>query len=182
MKTTARFDLERRRQLRLLFTKERLAYLWRNLVKQQMRGFDITDLHDYYDFNFSIESRAEFIHYIRAENVHIADNDMTAIENVVRARADESVETPGVRDGGITQREAAEERVGIAHMVVDLDVELVAGEPLRRDPQIVARLRIGPAEIGRRQQTHGGYRSRVEQALRDDVPGQRCADRRAVRS
>ena len=56
--TTARFELERRRQLKALFTRQRLADLWRSLVKEQMRAFDITDLHDYYDFNYAIEARA----------------------------------------------------------------------------------------------------------------------------
>ena len=58
---TARFELERRRQLKSLFTQSRLAELWRKLVKEQMRGFEIRDLHDYYDFNFAIEARADAI-------------------------------------------------------------------------------------------------------------------------
>ena len=58
---TARFELERRRQLKTLFTQRRLAALWRQLVKEQMRGFEIRDLHDYYDFNFAIEARADAI-------------------------------------------------------------------------------------------------------------------------
>jgi reverse transcriptase-like protein len=58
---TARFELERCRQLKLLFTQHRLADLWRRLVKDQMRGFEIKDLHDYYDFNFAIEARADAI-------------------------------------------------------------------------------------------------------------------------
>src|SRR5437868_5569998 len=58
---TARFELERRRQLKALFTQSRLADLWRRLVKNQMRRFDIRDLHDYYDFNFKIEARADAI-------------------------------------------------------------------------------------------------------------------------
>jgi len=57
--TTVRFELERRRQLKTLFNRQRLADLWRNLVKEQMRAFDITDLHDYYDFNYAIEARAD---------------------------------------------------------------------------------------------------------------------------
>ena len=58
---TARFELERRRQLIELFTRARLCDLWRKLVKEQMRGFDITDLHDYYDFNYAIEAKADSI-------------------------------------------------------------------------------------------------------------------------
>ncbi|MEO6112360.1 MAG: RNA-directed DNA polymerase [Nitrospiraceae bacterium] len=61
MKTTARFELERRRHLKKLFTKDRLIDLWRKLVKEQIRAFDIRDLHDYYDFNYSIEARVEAI-------------------------------------------------------------------------------------------------------------------------
>ena len=61
MRTTARFELERKRQLKQLFTRRRLVQLWRDLVKDQMRRFDITDLHDYYDFNFAIEARSDAI-------------------------------------------------------------------------------------------------------------------------
>jgi len=61
MKTTARFELERRRQLKTLFNKKRLIHLWQNLVKKQIRTFDIKDLHDYYDFNYSIDSRVDII-------------------------------------------------------------------------------------------------------------------------
>ena len=57
--TTVRFELERRRQLKTLFNRQRLADLWRNLVKEQMRAFDITDLHDYDDCNYAIEARAD---------------------------------------------------------------------------------------------------------------------------
>ena len=60
-RTTARFEIERRKALRELFTRERLCALWRSLVKNQMRRFEITDLHDYYDFNFAIEARADGI-------------------------------------------------------------------------------------------------------------------------
>ncbi len=61
MKTTARFELERRRHLKNLFRKKRLTDLWRRLVKTQIRSFDIKDLHDYYDFNYSIDSRVDII-------------------------------------------------------------------------------------------------------------------------
>jgi hypothetical protein len=56
-----RFDLQRHKQLKSLFTPERITDLWRALVKEQMRALDIKDLHDYYDFNFAIEGRAEVI-------------------------------------------------------------------------------------------------------------------------
>lgn len=61
MKTTARFDLERGRQLKELFGPDRLIHLWRKLVKDQLRGLDIKDFHDYYDFNYSIELRVDAI-------------------------------------------------------------------------------------------------------------------------
>src|SRR6266550_8344245 len=61
LRTTARFDIDRRKQLKELFTRNRLCDLWRKLVRDQMRSFDITDLHDYYDFNFAIEARADAI-------------------------------------------------------------------------------------------------------------------------
>lgn len=61
MKTTARFELQRLNELKDLFDKTRLIKLWRSLVRQQMRSLDIRDLHDYYDFNLNIETRADAI-------------------------------------------------------------------------------------------------------------------------
>ena len=61
MTTTARFELQRSKQLKKLFTKKRLVSLWRKLVKNQMRNLDVKDLHDYYDFNYGIESRVDGI-------------------------------------------------------------------------------------------------------------------------
>jgi hypothetical protein len=61
VRTTARFDIDRRTHLKQLFNRDRLCKLWRELVRDQMRRFDITDLHDYYDFNFAIEARADAI-------------------------------------------------------------------------------------------------------------------------
>src|SRR5690606_32067599 len=61
MKITARFSLERGRQLKELFKPHRLVKLWRKLVKDQLRNLDIKDFHDYYDFNYSIESRVDAI-------------------------------------------------------------------------------------------------------------------------
>lgn len=59
--TTARFELQRRKELESLFEKKRVTKLWRKLVKDQMRGLDVKDLYDYYDFNFHIEARVEEI-------------------------------------------------------------------------------------------------------------------------
>lgn len=61
MKVTARFEIQRSKELKQLFTKERLIHLWRKLVRDQMRSLDIKDLHDYYDFNYAIESKVDFI-------------------------------------------------------------------------------------------------------------------------
>lgn len=61
MKTTARFEIQRSKELRNLFTKKRITLLWRKLVKSQLRSLDIKDLHDYYDFNYAIESKADSI-------------------------------------------------------------------------------------------------------------------------
>jgi hypothetical protein len=61
VQTTARFDLERHKQLKKLFTRDRIVTLWRNVVRKQMRDFTITDLHDYYDFTFAVEGRADAI-------------------------------------------------------------------------------------------------------------------------
>ena len=61
MTTTARFEMQRRRELRALFTKTKLVDIWRSLVRQQLRTLEIRDLHDYYDFNFSIEARVQEI-------------------------------------------------------------------------------------------------------------------------
>src|SRR5437899_786170 len=61
MRTTARFDIQRHRELKAIFTVARMCRVWRDLVRSQLRRLDIPDLHDYYDFNFNIESRAEAI-------------------------------------------------------------------------------------------------------------------------
>jgi hypothetical protein len=61
LKTTARFEIERQQQLAAIFTRERLVRVWRDLVRQQLRQQAIVDLHDYYDFNFTIEAQADAI-------------------------------------------------------------------------------------------------------------------------
>ena len=61
MKTTARFEIERQKQLAAVFTRERLVRVWRDLVRQQLRNQSIIDLHDYYDFNLTIEAQADTI-------------------------------------------------------------------------------------------------------------------------
>ena len=61
MTTTARFEIERQKQLAKLFTNSRLVNVWRQLVRQQLRRQAIIDLHDYYDFNSTISAQADSI-------------------------------------------------------------------------------------------------------------------------
>jgi hypothetical protein len=61
MKTTARFNVVRKRPLGRLFSAENLSTIWRSVVRAQMRSTDILDIHDYYDFNLVIEQRAKEI-------------------------------------------------------------------------------------------------------------------------
>ena len=61
MKTTARFEIQRSKELKKLFVKRRMLELWRKLVKEQLRGLDIKDLHDYYDFNYAIDSKVDAV-------------------------------------------------------------------------------------------------------------------------
>ena len=61
MKTTARFEIERQKQLASVFTKQRLVGVWKNLVRQQLRRQNITDIHDYYDFHSTIDTQADAI-------------------------------------------------------------------------------------------------------------------------
>jgi len=61
MRTTARFDLLRKRNLSTLFTQKTLVETWRTVVRQQLRTMDLLDLHDYYDFNLHIEKNAKTI-------------------------------------------------------------------------------------------------------------------------
>lgn len=61
MKKTARFSILREKTLAGLFTNKNLAAIWRSIVRSQMRGLDIIDLHDYYDFNANIDEKAKEI-------------------------------------------------------------------------------------------------------------------------
>lgn len=61
MATTARFDVQRREELARVFVPSRMVKVWRELVKEQLRGLEVRDLHDYYDFNFNIEKRCDAI-------------------------------------------------------------------------------------------------------------------------
>jgi hypothetical protein len=61
MEKTARFGIAREKTLGQLFTTDNLSSIWRKTVKYQMRGMDILDLHDYYDFNSNIKEKAKEI-------------------------------------------------------------------------------------------------------------------------
>ncbi len=61
MKTTERFHLQRVKDLQEIFSETNLVEVWRNVVRQQLRSQDISDLHDYYDFNVNIKERSAFI-------------------------------------------------------------------------------------------------------------------------
>lgn len=63
MNITKRFELQRKKILEKVFTKKKLIETWRKIVKKQMRSLDINDIHDYYDFNYNIETIAEHIKY-----------------------------------------------------------------------------------------------------------------------
>ncbi|MCE2504529.1 MAG: RNA-directed DNA polymerase [Chlorobi bacterium] len=58
---TERFIQLRKEGLEPHFTKKSLTKLWRKKVKRQLRNSEIRDIFDYYDFNYSIESRSETI-------------------------------------------------------------------------------------------------------------------------
>src|SRR3954447_11410079 len=61
MKTTARFEIERQKQLSIVFTRAKLVSTWKDLVRQQLRRQAVTDLHDYYDFHSTIDAQADVI-------------------------------------------------------------------------------------------------------------------------
>src|SRR5210317_275973 len=61
-RTTARFELQRRKILKKVFSVKKLVRTWRDVVRAQMRSLDICDLHDYYDFNLNIEEKCQVLH------------------------------------------------------------------------------------------------------------------------
>lgn len=61
MKITARFLILREKTLSNLFTTKNLTNIWRGVVRSQMRGMNILDLHDYFDFNLIIDDKAKEI-------------------------------------------------------------------------------------------------------------------------
>ncbi len=58
MSTTARFKVLRSKEIEKIFSSNNLKELWRSEVKNILRKQDLLDLHDYYDFNRSIQSHA----------------------------------------------------------------------------------------------------------------------------
>lgn len=58
---TERFHKLRKQELADVFSKQNIAKVWRQIVKDQLRRVDILDIYDYYDFNYNIDSRALLI-------------------------------------------------------------------------------------------------------------------------
>ncbi|HEY0744605.1 MAG TPA: RNA-directed DNA polymerase [Chryseosolibacter sp.] len=61
---TERFSRLRKGPLSEIFDKKKIVSTWRSIVRDQLRGLDLKDLFDHYDFNYNIEDRA---HAIRNE-------------------------------------------------------------------------------------------------------------------
>ena len=55
---TDRFKLLRNQDINKVFNKRKVVYIWRKIVKKQLRDNLIQDLYDYYDFNYFIEDKA----------------------------------------------------------------------------------------------------------------------------
>ncbi len=58
---TERFLKLRKKELELIFEKQKIIEVWRKIVKEQLRKLDIQDLFDFYDFNYNIEERANVL-------------------------------------------------------------------------------------------------------------------------
>lgn len=58
---TERFQRLRKKSLNLVFDKAVATKIWRSTVRNQLRGLDIKDLYDHYDFNYNIEDRIQAI-------------------------------------------------------------------------------------------------------------------------
>lgn len=61
LRTTARFEVQRIKDLENIFDEENVKKIWQHIVRKQLRSLDILDLHDYYDFNYQIESKIKQI-------------------------------------------------------------------------------------------------------------------------
>ena len=55
---TDRFKKLRKEALSNLFNKKEVSYIWRKIVRGQLRSLDFKDLFDHYDFNYNIVERA----------------------------------------------------------------------------------------------------------------------------
>jgi hypothetical protein len=60
---TERFTQLRKRELSKIFNKKDIIYVWREIVRNQLRSLDLKDLYDHYDFNYNIEERANIIRH-----------------------------------------------------------------------------------------------------------------------
>lgn len=58
---TERFRQLRKDALSKLFGKKEISAIWRKIVREQLRSLDFKDLYDHYDFNYTIEERANTI-------------------------------------------------------------------------------------------------------------------------
>jgi hypothetical protein len=57
---TGRFHEIRKEEFEDLFSKK-ISFIWRKLVRDQLRRVDILDSFDYYDFNYNIDERAQLL-------------------------------------------------------------------------------------------------------------------------
>ncbi len=58
---TERFQRLRKKALDIVFEKAAAVKIWRSTVRNQLRGMDIKDLYDHYDFNYNIDDRIQAI-------------------------------------------------------------------------------------------------------------------------
>lgn len=58
---TERFQRLRKKTLNKAFDKKVATKIWRSTVRNQLRGLDIKDLYDHYDFNYNIDDRIQAI-------------------------------------------------------------------------------------------------------------------------
>lgn len=56
---TERFQRLRKNALNQVFDKKVVTKIWRSTVRNQLRGLDIKDLFDHYDFNYNIDDRIQ---------------------------------------------------------------------------------------------------------------------------
>lgn len=54
-------NLDRVSELKKTFNVKILVSTWRNVVREQIRNFPLTDLYDHYDLNYNIEARSQIV-------------------------------------------------------------------------------------------------------------------------